>query len=106
MKIIYNNNENALNEEKLTKELTNEEIDHFLKQFGSYKIFKPFFRRSFIAKQDKYNIGIHLKNEQGDFAVMFPLTDLGEVNLFRHTFYPYRAQHKDMYDYLLNLLSP
>lgn len=88
-----------------SKELSKEEIDLFLKQFGSYKIFKPFFRRTFIAKQDKSCINIFLGDKANNLVVAFPLTDQGGVNLERYTFYPYNAEHKDMYNYLLDLLG-
>ncbi len=88
-----------------TKELSQEELDNFLEQFGSYKIFKPFFRKTMIAKQNSAYIGIDIRDEKKDFEVMFSLTDRGEVNLVRYTFYPYHTAHMDMYKYLLNLLS-
>jgi hypothetical protein len=88
-----------------SKELTPNEIDNYLKQFGSYKIFKPFFRRTFIAKQNNNHIDLHIKNEANNFDVVFPLTDQGGINLIRYTFYPYKVKHMDMYHYLLNLLA-
>ncbi|WFR55656.1 hypothetical protein QA584_18845 [Anaerocolumna sp. AGMB13025] len=88
-----------------SKELMKGEIDNYLKQFGSYKIFKPFFRRTFIAKQDNNHIDLHIKNEANNFDVVFPLTDQGGINLIRYTFYPYKIKHKDMYNYLLDLLA-
>ncbi|BCJ97468.1 hypothetical protein [Anaerocolumna chitinilytica] len=88
-----------------TKELSQEELDSFLEQFGSYKIFKPFFRKTMIAKQNSAYISIAIHDEKKDFEVMFPLTDRGEVNLVRYTFYPYNTAHIDMYNYLLNLLD-
>ncbi len=87
------------------RELTDQELKDFIKQFGSYKIFKPFFRRSLIARQSKYYIGINISDPSRNFEVLFPLTDIGEINLVRYTFYPYRAKHIDMYHYLLDLLK-
>jgi len=88
-----------------TKELTKNEINDFLKEFGSYKVYKPFFRKTMIANQNNSYIGIILRDENKSFEVMFPLTDKGEVNLVRYTFYPYKVTHIDMYNYLLDLLS-
>lgn len=88
------------------KELTGQELTDFMDQFGSYKIFKPFFRKTMIAKQNNYDIGINLRDPSRKFEVMFPLTDTGEINLVRYTFYPYQAKHIDMYNYLLDLLDP
>ncbi len=102
MKIFLTNDEGKILK---SKELSKEEIDNFLKQFGSYKIFKPFFRKTFIAEQDKDHIDIHLKNKTNNFDVLFPLTDQGGVNLGRYTFYPYNIKRKEMYYYLLDLLS-
>lgn len=87
------------------KELTDQELEDFIEQFGSNKIFKPFFRKTIIGKQSKYYIGINLRDQSKNFEVMFPLTDIGEINLVRYTFYPYKAKHIDMYNYLLDLLS-
>jgi hypothetical protein len=88
-----------------SKELSKEETDLYLKQFGPYKIFKPFFRRTFVAKQDKSCINIFLSDKANNLVVAFPITDQGGVNLERYTFYPYHAEHKDMYSYLFNLLG-
>ena len=87
------------------KELTDQELGDFMKQFGSYQIFKPFFRKTMIAKQNEYYIGINLRDQLRNFEVMFPLTDIGDINLVRYTFYPYQANHIDMYNYLLDLLD-
>jgi hypothetical protein len=100
MKIGFNNGKETVK----TKELTNQELEDFIKKFGSYKIFKPFFRRTMIGKQNKNNIGIVLSSRSKSFSVAFPLTDTGEINLIRYTFYPYQATHIDMYHYLLDLL--
>ncbi len=83
------------------KELSKEEMNNFLDKFGSYKIFKPLFRKAFIARQDDYNIGIRLTNKAHTFDVCFPLTDQGGVNMVFYTFYPYKETHKDIYVYLL-----
>lgn len=87
------------------KELTDQELEGFMKQFGSYKIYKPFFRKTMIAKQNNDYIGINLRDQSRKFEVMFPLTDIGEINLVRYTFYPYQATHIDMYNYLLDFLD-
>lgn len=93
-----------------SKELSEEEIETFIKQFGSYKIYKPFFRITFIAKQDNNHINIilsddNINNETRNFEIMFFLSDQGSVNLMRYTFYPYKAKHMDMYNYLINLMG-
>lgn len=102
MKIILNNVDGTTMK---SKELSIEDIANYLGQYGSYKIFKPFFRKTFIAEQDKNHIEIILRNENNDFEVIFPLTDQGGINLVRYTFYPYKIKHKDMYNYLLDLLK-
>jgi hypothetical protein len=102
MEILLTNNDGKTLK---SKDLTQNEIDNYLKQFGSYKIFKPFFRRTFIAEQNNNHIDLHIKNEANNFDVVFPLTDQGGINLIRYTFYPYKVKHMDMYHYLLNLLA-
>lgn len=102
MKIILNNVDGTVMK---SKELSKEDMTNYLEQYGSNKIYKPLFRKTFIAEQDKNHIEIILRNENNDFEVMFPLTDQGGINLVRYTFYPYKIKHKDMYDYLLYLLN-
>jgi hypothetical protein len=87
------------------KELSEDEIKNFLDKYGPYKIFKPLFRKSFIARQDNYNIGIRLTNKAHTFDVYFPLTAQGAVNMIYYTFYPNKGTHKDTYFYLLKLLE-
>jgi hypothetical protein len=89
------------------KELTVEQINSFLQEFGSYKVYKSFFRKSLNAKHDNYYINIRLRDsiKNPDFDVFFPLTDQGELKLIRYTFYPYHTKHKDMYSYLFDLLE-
>jgi hypothetical protein len=101
MKIGLTNNNG---ETVKTKELTSQELEDFIEQFGPYKIFKPFFRKTMIAKQSKYYIGISLRDSSRKFEVMFPLTDTGEINLVRYTFYPYQTTHINMFNYLFDLL--
>ena len=101
MSISLDNNDGIT----LKHELSTQQIDDFLKQFGFNKIYKPFFGRSFIAKQTAYHIDIRLRDDKNKFDLVFPLTDQGEINLLRYTFYPYKVQHVDMYNYLLNLLE-
>jgi len=89
-----------------SKELSKEEIDDFLKKFGSYKIYDPLFRRSSKTKQDDSHITIALSDPAKKFNVIFPLSDQGSVGLVFYIFYPYNTKHMDMYNHLSNLLDP
>jgi hypothetical protein len=87
------------------KELSEAEMEGFMKRFGSYKVFKPLLRSSFIALNEKSSLAIRLRSDNKKFDLVGLLTEQGEINLIRYTFYPYRSQHKDINIYLMGLLG-